>query len=134
MSNRIISILCEEVRDEVRGTRTLVGVFPTDGVKIPAIPFIIPKFAVFVSSETEEIKEVIIEIELFDPTGKSLFKISSPKIKSPGKTSYFAVNISPIQIKQSGIYSVKIKRKDGLETDTNLRVTIVPQSQTPTPN
>lgn len=129
MSNRMFSILCEEVRDEVRGTRTLVGVFSPEGLKIPALPFILPKFAVFVSSETDEIKETIIELEIIDPGGKSLFKVKSPKIKQRGKTSYFAVNISPLQIKQSGSYLIKIKRDDLLETDASFLVTVAPPAQ-----
>jgi hypothetical protein len=41
-----LSVFCEDIREEVKGTDTIVGVLP-DNVAVPQIPFAFPKIAVY---------------------------------------------------------------------------------------
>ncbi|MEX1138037.1 MAG: hypothetical protein WEF53_01665 [Bacteroidota bacterium] len=120
--NDIFALLCEEVRDETQGSKTIIGVFPPNGVKLKRIPTILPKFAVFVSSKVPDHKEVTISVTILDPEGKELVKVKSPRInpKPPLRYVYFALNVSPLQIKQEGTYVVNIERDDGVSFKTNL--------------
>jgi hypothetical protein len=132
----MFAILCEEVRDEKAGTRSLIGVFPPEGIRALNIPFIIPKFALFTSSELDGQKDVTFEIEIVDPSNKSVFKFKSPKLTglASRKKVYFAVNISPLQITRAGTYSVKITRDDGESVVATLDVALLPGKQSPSQN
>lgn len=41
-----LGVFCEDIREEVRGTDTIVGVLP-DNVAVPQIPFAFPKIAIY---------------------------------------------------------------------------------------
>lgn len=45
-SHQLMGVFCEDIRGEVSGTDTVVGIFP-DNISAPGLPVVFPKFALY---------------------------------------------------------------------------------------
>ncbi|SRR5260370_41652712 len=69
-AHRIMGIFCEDIREEVGGLHTLVGIYP-DGVYVPTIPSVLIKFALYVRATIDPDEEAKpISMWLISPKGE----------------------------------------------------------------
>jgi hypothetical protein len=113
-------LLCEEIRDELFNKKTLVGVISPGGIKIPNVPFVFPKFAIFVTSECE--KDSSFSFEIIDAKGVVSIKGDLPKISKDIQLVHIAINFTPLIFKEYGDYTFIVKRNDGLMASNTLKV------------
>ena len=113
-------LLCEEVRNEMSGTRTLVGVFGPSGLKVKTLPFLLPKFAMFVTSDLKEGFD--FSFEILDPKGVLMMKGEMPKVADKSTGVHFGINFSPMVFKEFGKHEFKVFRNDGVGGKTDLEI------------
>jgi hypothetical protein len=104
-------ILCEEIRNEVNGVKSLIGVFSPEGVKVANVPYVFPKFAMFTTVKNEG--DNIFTFEVIDPKGAVSLKGDFPKVVKETEYIQYALNISPLIFKEFGGYTFVVKRNDG---------------------
>lgn len=68
------ALFCEDIREELSGALTLVGVFP-DNLALPSTPIMMAKFAVFVRlalnvQDAPEARNLIVKLQ--DPSGNAV--------------------------------------------------------------
>lgn len=104
-AKEIITILCDDIRDEEGNKRSLMGVYPRDYV-VPKVDILVPKLclAVFVNG----IKDLIPQIKVtfynpgFDPAVMHMKAPPLPDVKSGEKNFNLGIIISPFRIKECG--------------------------------
>lgn len=80
-----ITIFCEDIREETRGTATIVGVLP-DNIYLTAIPSVLPKLALFLRInfpvDGASPTEITVRLKQFDREEEDFTIIRSDLIKS----------------------------------------------------
>jgi hypothetical protein len=122
----IFVLLCEEIRREENGMRSIIGVFPPGGLR-RKLPAILPKFGVFFFSEgpAELEFEYAFQINITSPQKEQIYHFESEhqvhKVKKAGRVAS-SVNISPLLLAAPGPYVIRVERIDGLTGEAVLFV------------
>jgi hypothetical protein len=106
-------ILCEEVREEANGIKTLIGVFNPSGIKVKKFPFLFPKFSMFMTIEDYNGQQYSFEV--LDPKENILVKGDLPKLDVKTSSLQLAINFSPLVFKESGEYLFTVIGTDGIK-------------------
>jgi hypothetical protein len=109
-----ITIFCEDIREEVGGTETLIGIMP-DNVQLPVIPFHFPKICIYTRIHlTFDFKPEEIKFFLKFPDNSEQFfgETSAEQVRSALTDSHsknnlitgliFKVKIANLPIKTEG--------------------------------
>jgi hypothetical protein len=123
------SIFCDDIRAEIGGKTSLMGIYHTDMIFPVDFPLIIPKFVVFVKyfeSISDSREDLILKVFLpgddkDKPTFSHLFKRAELDTKPPSYspieedveyvfTINFPVVFSPFHIQKEGVVRVRMQR------------------------
>lgn len=129
------AIVCDEVRFEVTGKPFIIGVYPHDMV-FQSLPATVPQLTI-IATLFSDIKKPIRKFTVYAdwPGGEFSQDFELPELPSPAfpdATRFeatVATVIRPVQVKEPGILTVKIKYEGG-EVRAR-RVRLIVQSPTP---
>lgn len=111
-SKLIDCFLCDDVRQEITGKTTFVGVYGTD-VVVPMVPFIMPGLYIVSKWDISGglFNDVTFRIEMPDKKQLGHIKAMAPQnVKGPQLLMHLA--LIPFQIQVAGVYKVYIKIDD----------------------
>lgn len=111
-------LICDDIRKEINGKTTYVGVYGQD-ITVPFVPLPVPQINISLLWDLKNgsFEEIIIKIE--KPDGKYIgpFKAKGPKNIANIAKTWQSLNISmfPFVIPAIGIYKLFIKVDDEME-------------------
>lgn len=116
-------LLCEEIRNEINGIKSIIGVFPPGGVKMP-IPSIIPKFGIYVVTDIQDQNINKVTLEIINPKHETLVKFENlpAQSKPDSKRAVFSLNFSPLKLEHEGEYIVKVSTDSNISGQASLKV------------
>ncbi|WP_192215323.1 DUF6941 family protein [Methylobacterium bullatum] len=141
-----IALFCEDIRNEVGGSISLIGVYQSDLV-VPALPMILPKFAIAITVVTNPLPGDIqrIKLEVFFPgdgerpsidinrevsTKDAVTNKKSPDPDVPPHMKLLQnIFMSPIEISQEGFIKVRVHINDTRIKAGVLRVIHMPEDE-----
>ena len=112
--NKMTFIVCEQVREEKKGSASLIGVMPTNGEIIAReIPFIIPTLSVFICYSVEK-QSALLNIAVTEPGGEIAARVRNKEIKvrNPNGRNYYYTTLSPLLISKRGEYRISVTLED----------------------
>ena len=117
-------LLCEEIRDERNGARTLIGVFPIHGIKMKT-PALFPKFGIYTVSSFDYLaKFKNIKLKIENPKNEKIFETSILQYDKAENTNtaVIAINISPLPFPMAGEYTFTFFGENGTEEKTKFLI------------
>ena len=134
----VVSLFCEDIRQEANGQKTIVGTF-TDSITVPKIPGAFPKLAIYSRLNVPiDFKIEKISYQLLDPDGdiiaeqivpKELIESNHIDAKSKNHPMYGFISelkMNMLTIKREGVYSVISELNDEKFTSGFLKVNLKP--------
>jgi hypothetical protein len=120
MANSAVALFCEDVRPELTGQHTLVGILP-DNIEVPALPISMPKLGVYVRAtieSTQRLNDIAISFRNTDGSAIELAQWKPATIQkgwlesnANGLPIYGLIStavFSPFQIHQAGHLTVTV--------------------------
>jgi hypothetical protein len=108
-SKLIDCFVCDDVRQEISGKTTFIGVYGTD-VIVPMVPFMVP--GIYIVSKwdisTGSFNDVTFRLETPDKNQLGPIKTTAPK-DVKGTKLMMHLGLIPFQIQVAGVYKVYIK-------------------------
>lgn len=103
-------VFCDDIRQEVGGKVTLVGVYATD-IIVTRIPFVLPKFCVRAKLDFPSKAKHSAQMELILPDQRKLgpVTINVPKRDIPAQGMIAQLVFSPLEISDQGLLTVRIR-------------------------
>lgn len=117
-------LLCEEIREEKKETKIIIGVFPPGGIR-GNLPVVLPKFGIFMSSPmNDDLRNNRVILKIETPSGKTVIEAKDirTKIAESDTHIHLALNISPIAFNEFGEYSIRLFGAGGFNVETKLNV------------
>ena len=113
----IITIVCDDVRQEVDGKISIMGIY--SDIIIPKIPIVLPKLNVIVLLRSINKIFTNIKTVLKDPTGKDYFFKSTPVPLSIeiGKSMNMDWGFAPFKVEKPGEFKWEIYFDDSEKPD-----------------
>jgi len=109
-------LLCDDVRMELHGKTTFVGVYGDD-IIVSSIPFKIPQLCIVTKWDLKNKTFEDISLRIERPDNKDIrppIKVKPPKIKDKKRYSLI-LSLFPFEIPLAGIYKLFVKVDDDIE-------------------
>ncbi len=109
-------LACDDVRQEINGKVTFVGVYGED-VLVPAVPLRVPQLCVVVFLKLENIAFDKLGFKIEDPNGKNIAALNlvPQKIDFKQNSARAIIYLSPWEWKEAGKYKLYAQINDASE-------------------
>lgn len=103
-------VICDDVRHEINGKTTLVGIYGSDMI-VNVIPAILPQLVFHLKWDVSEgcFKKLTFRFVLPDQTEMGPVIISAPNVAPESPRVVMQIVLMPIQIKSAGMCSLFVK-------------------------
>lgn len=119
IAKKIFTLVCDDIRFEVDGRISLMGVYDKDLV-VDEIPYILPGLSIMISLEEmkTEISEINVIVKAPKVEAEELKFAATPDKAKNDNSVKLLVKLSPFRIKAEGEVKIQIKLPDAKKATT----------------